>query len=55
MDYLAEKLKAEQRKEMSDATKARKAGKRERIAAMLKNLVKEEPAPSVDLLGVLGE
>lgn len=52
MDYLAEELKAEQRKEMSDATKTRKAGKHERIAKMLKNLVKQEPAPVVDLCAV---
>lgn len=33
-------------------TKARKAGKHERIAAMVKNLVKVDPAPMVDLLAV---
>lgn len=34
------------------ATKLRKEGKHERIGKMLKKLVKEQPAPVVDLLAV---
>lgn len=35
-------------------TRARKAGKHERIAAMVKTLVKRQSAPVVDLLAALG-
>lgn len=55
-DFLAEELKEQRSGQTTpkDATKARKAGKKERIAAMVKKLVKKQPAPVVDLLAVLG-
>ena len=38
-----------------DARQARKKSKHVRVAELVKNLVKEEPAPVVDLLAVFGE
>lgn len=45
IDYLAEELKAEQRRTVivKESTKARKAAKRERMAAMLNDLRTSQP------------